>query len=191
MRAVVALCLLLASSGCLSGASQKAGDLASAGVPGGSSPGDPAGAPVDKPYAFQGSLTPAACAPSGPSSCLGIGVAGSKGSNAPEDARVKHAKLTLTWTPAAPTMDTLQFSIVRAISCGQGCWEGKPAAPPVAGKSPLALDVEVPAMGKDEFPLVVVREASSTPDPVAAWAHPEQPFKVDGTLTVLPMAREH
>ena len=187
MRFALALCLLaILVAGCSSPSSDSirtSSDPAAADSPG-QPPGNGTVASAAKPYSFEGSLTPGACVPKPEGRCLSIHLGSPKWSDPTEETHVVRAALTLSWTAIAPTTDTLSFSLQRATSCGEDCWKGENVAPPVQGKSPLALDVATPALGEDEALLVVVREVAVTPAPADAWAHPEQPFKVEGTLTI-------
>lgn len=140
------------------------------------------------PYATEGQIGAGWCAPAGPNTCLTVGPSvGDDRSwlKLEQDGALVHASLTLTWEASSPTTEQLRFSLLRAKSCGDGCTEGESVGEPAVGSSPLVLDMDVAAPAEGEWLELVVRPARLTPDPVYMQANLDQPFHVEGTLTVL------
>lgn len=103
---------------------------------------------------------------------------------------VQHLKLTLTWTAAHPLNAELAFAAHRETRCGANCVLWIPVVPPTQGTSPVTLEGAIVDWPKGQDLVLTV----SFPDRVCGegiggvcvlLAGTEQPFKIEGELTVL------
>lgn len=139
-------------------------------------------------YATEGQVGASWCAPMGPNACMRVGPSLGEDHSwlkMEQAGTLTHATLTLAWEATSPTTEQLRFTLLRAKSCGEGCTEGEAVGDPVVGASPLILDLDVPAPAEGEWFDLTVRPVRMTPDPVYMWANLDQPFQVEGTLTLL------
>ncbi len=143
-------------------------------------------APVTVPYQFAGDLGVGFCAPAGLNSCSGITFEGMT-FDPTEIASIVSGSLTVTWEAATPATANLRFSVGAATSCGEGCWQGVDSLYEVIeGPSPLALTLPAATLGEGEILVVAVRFPRLTPEPIYGYAHPDQPFTVEGNFVVPP-----
>jgi hypothetical protein len=142
---------------------------------------------VDVPFEHEGTIAAGVCAPAGVNSCMGPNIGLTEDSSwgeVKESRRIVRVALTLTWEAAAPTTEELTFTVLLAKSCGDRCTEGKPAIPSVTGTSPLTIAGELPVPAEGGWYEVLTRQTRATPEPIYGYANPDQPFTVEGTLTV-------
>lgn len=152
----------------------------------------PAAAPPDvtpaprllsTPLSWNGSLGTAACVPSGPDACIMPVDPEDQGRfDLAAPATPRRLSATMTWTPASPLTEDLVFGAYVLTSCGEGCVEAMPVADPLVGPSPLALDVNLPALAEGESFVLLVGQPRLTPSPVYAMARAEQAFTVEGVV---------
>lgn len=137
------------------------------------------------PFTFDGSLGSAICAPAGPNSCVGGPLPTHERNfwkKLEVPGTITEVDVTLTWEAATPTTEQLHFGIGRVRSCGDSCVEGENAIDMVTGPSPLVLQGALAPLQEGEWYEIAAFEAPFTPDPVYMWAHPDQPFRIEGTI---------
>lgn len=97
-----------------------------------------------------------------------------------QDGTLVGANLTVQWTPASPTMDTLQVRLAPVSDCGIAgdlCFEATPVQ--AEGPSPLVLAAEGLAWTHGDY--AVILEWTGDVE-----ASPEQPFTLSGDVAIVP-----
>ncbi|MGQ0536245.1 MAG: hypothetical protein ACT4PT_09250 [Methanobacteriota archaeon] len=209
-RTIVALALIpLLLSGCL-GASEPADELTETTLPSEAAPADGAAAapapeaptaatpaepatppappvPVELAFAWDGALASAAraCAPMD-GECVETGDMGDHMTDPEFAGSPVGGKLTLTWTPSSPLMESLRFGVVGMIMNDDGTMEHG-YANVVDGMSPLEVDLTGMTLAENEMLHVFVWAPSRVPG-ANVHANSEQAFHVEGAFLVLPGA---
>ena len=138
---------------------------------------------LSTPLSWNGSLGTAVCAPSGPDACaMPVDPEDQGRLDLLAPGAPTRLAATMAWTAATPLTRDLVLGVYLLSACEGGCQEATPVGEPVAGPSPLALDVALPALSEGQSFALLVGQPRATPSPVYAMARAEQAFTVEGVV---------
>lgn len=140
---------------------------------------------VAQPLDWDGKLPVAFCAPTGPSSCSGMGLTPGDNWHELDVSALGGGTLTLSWEAMTPLTSNLILMVFSSESCGDGCRSSTSTYHEMAsGTSPVSLTLPAATLAEGETLSVYVRPERVIPPPVVGYVSVEQEFSVDGELLV-------